>query len=423
MPADVDDGDPQSLAAAIEARERRLAELSDRLATRRIGQRRGQLENPAAPLSLPTLDPGALVVEFYLRDGDGVAFVIGNGAVQSVPLATNDATVRRLLQLWQLSLDATVHALASGAPLSRPAANTRSLLTALYTALITPLELHLSRCQHLAIIPHGALHAVPFQALLGEAGYLVQRFDVTVCPSLRLLDLLHARPRRTGRAVVLGHSAGGRLPGAVAEAGAVARLLNGELLLEEEATCAGLMARCTDLAILHLAAHGEARLDNPPFAHIALEDEHLTTGEVANLDLEGALIVLSACESGRGLVAAGDDVVSLSRGFLLAGASAMVQSLWQVDDAATSRLFTHFYQALAQGASPASALRQAQMVLLEDQDLHSMPFYWGAFQVVGAPASRRLATPVSATMTAKQRREQVKLQRVTPSRTTRRRQR
>ncbi len=95
---------------------------------------------------------------------------------------------------------------------------------------------------------------------------------------------------------------------------------------------------------MHLAAHGEARLDNPTFAHLQLADGQLTTADVFNLALDGALVTLSACETGRSVVTGGDELIGLARGFLYAGAATLVQSLWRVEDGSTARLMERFYR-------------------------------------------------------------------------------
>jgi CHAT domain-containing protein len=149
-----------------------------------------------------------------------------------------------------------------------------------------------------------------------------------------------------------------------------------------------------DHDIVHLATMGVLNRVNPLYSHVALrsgghEDGRLETREVFGLSLPGSLVVLSACETGLSSgaladVPPGDEWVGFVRAFLQAGASAVIASLWQVDDQATERLMVDFYDRLASGSRPVDALAGAQRMMIHDPDT-AEPYLWAAFELTGSP--------------------------------------
>lgn len=105
----------------------------------------------------------------------------------------------------------------------------------------------------------------------------------------------------------------------------------------------------------------------------------LTASEIFDLKLNAELVVLSACDTGRGKLS-GDGVIGLSRSLISAGVPSVIVSLWSIPDAPTASLMTEFYQRLQQGDDKASALRQAMLSTMKE---HPNPENWAAFTLIG----------------------------------------
>ncbi|PHS79623.1 MAG: hypothetical protein COB59_00835 [Rhodospirillaceae bacterium] len=265
----------------------------------------------------------------------------------------------------------------------------------LYELLIAPLARDI-KTKNLTIVPHGALHYVPFAALLDERGEaMIERYSIRVLPSASVLFFLKDK-RRTqtgGDMLLLGNPDLGDpqydLPGAEQEAQAIFNQRNqsnrSTLLKRQDAketTTKGLMG---NYRYLHFATHGVFTPEDPLNSALLLRkddrnDGRLTAAELYDINLNAELVTLSACETGLGTITQGDDVVGLTRGFMFAGASTIVASLWKVSDDATSVLMQKFYQNL-ETMEKREALRKAQLHVKTNINAH--PFFWAAFQMSG----------------------------------------
>ncbi|HTD24466.1 MAG TPA: tetratricopeptide repeat protein [Terriglobales bacterium] len=144
--------------------------------------------------------------------------------------------------------------------------------------------------------------------------------------------------------------------------------------------------------VVHFATHGLLDSEHPELSGLVLslvdekgkqQNGFLELEDIYNLNLPAELVVLSACETGLGKQIQGEGLVGLTRGFMYAGASRVMASLWKVDDVATAELMGRFYKAMEkEGMRPAAALRQAQIEMWKQKDWSS-PYYWAAFQMQG----------------------------------------
>jgi CHAT domain-containing protein len=148
----------------------------------------------------------------------------------------------------------------------------------------------------------------------------------------------------------------------------------------------------TAYAILHFATHGILNPKRPEnsglFLSTMTREGQPQNGFVGLEDIYGlhapvTLVVLSACQTGLGKDVRGEGLIGLTRGFMYAGASSVVSSLWKVEDEVTAELMKHFYTNMLQrGMPPAAALRAAQNTIRE-QPQWSSPYYWAAFTFQG----------------------------------------
>jgi CHAT domain-containing protein/uncharacterized protein HemY len=144
--------------------------------------------------------------------------------------------------------------------------------------------------------------------------------------------------------------------------------------------------------IIHFATHGILDSENPDLSGLVLslfdrsgqpQDGFLRLHDIYNLELPADLVVLSACNTGLGKQVKGEGLIGLTRGFMYAGASRVMASLWKVDDEATAELIKHFYkEMLLEKKSPAEALRQAQIAMWHQNRWRS-PYFWAAFILQG----------------------------------------
>ena len=281
---------------------------------------------------------------------------------------------------------------AAGPPLERAVADVGGLL------LPSPIAEALAGVRHLIVVPVEGIGTVPFALLEppGTAGPLVEAMSVSVAPHLfDLQQVVETWSGRVDSALIVGNPdfvGDGEwllppLPGAEAEARAVARVLGARPIVGREATREAVVAGAADAGLLYFATHGVADEDDPlSGSFLALTPSGMSTGRWTPREIQeqhlnsGRLAVLSACQTGLGREHDAG-VIGLARAFQIAGMSRVVVSLWSVDDEATARLMVDFVGRLAEHA-PAEALRLA---MLELRAVDPDPAHWASFALFGTP--------------------------------------
>jgi CHAT domain-containing protein len=292
------------------------------------------------------------------------------------------------------------------------APKTTNKLKRLHELLIDPIAdlLPKNPSARVTFIPQSSLFLVPFPALQDKDGkYLIEKHTILTSPSIQVLDLTHKQKQRIGNKPIQGNNmliVGNptmpdvspkigevpqqltSLPGAELEANAIAKLFKTQSLIGNQATETEVTKRLSQAKFIHLATHGLFDNIQGLNSSIALapgnknnekSDGLLTAGEILDLKLNAELVVLSACDTGRGRIS-GDGVIGLSRSLISAGVPSVLVSLWSVPDAPTAGLMTEFYQNLQKSPDKAQALRQAMLTTIKQ---HPNPVDWAAFTLIG----------------------------------------
>ena len=275
---------------------------------------------------------------------------------------------------------------------------------ALYDTLLAASAAWLTGKTRLVIVPDGPLWNVPFQALRGPSGFLVEQAAVSYAPSLTALRAISHLSRPTGPLTLL--AIGKSTFGEPSEAGLeplsdaveqVKRLRavygpdRTTALTDADASESRVTKAAPDYAVLHVATHAVLDEASPMYSHLVLspaadtldDDGRLEAWELMQLKLQADVVVLAACETGRGRIASGEGVIGMMWALFAAGARSVVVSQFRVESQSTSSLLLAFHRRLAAGPGPkAEHLRSAALDLLRNPR-YAHPYYWAGFVLVG----------------------------------------
>lgn len=351
-----------------------------------------------------------VAVDYFVTDHDLHAFVIG----------ANGVTVRST-KIERTELERDVDAFLD--MLTRGDLRVESEGKKLHSLLLGPIENEIAGAEAMLIIPDGALWHVPFAALVDRKGaYAIERAAIVYAPSLMAYASIvgsDKRPHagsipllaignpiidsatRTAAASVYRSASLGPLPDAEHEVDAVRSVYGAPrslVLKRQYATESRIKTALGDARIAHFATHAILDDTNPMYSRLMLardeaahDDGWLESWEVARLDLQADLVVLSACDTARGEVGGGEGVIGLTWSFFLAGASSTVATQWKVASDSTADFMIAFHRALHdrpanRSMHKALALREAQLRLLRDKRTRH-PFHWAPFVLLGNPAA------------------------------------
>ncbi len=286
--------------------------------------------------------------------------------------------------------------------------------------LLKPAGDQLKGKNSLCIIPDSILWDLPFQALQPSEGrYLLEDRAISYAPSLAVLREMSAQKKlsqpsaisllafgnpslpteiTTNMKALYRSESLGPLPEAESEVKALKDIwgpVRSRVFLGASAGKKVFETEASKYAIIHLATHGILDDNNPMYSRLVMaraendptDDGLLEAREIMELNLHADLVVLSACQTARGRIGAGEGMIGMSWAFFVAGVPTMVASQWKVDSASTAKLMIDFHQRLKaqasiNGANKADALRQAALDLMKEQR-YRHPFFWAGFVMIG----------------------------------------
>jgi CHAT domain-containing protein/tetratricopeptide (TPR) repeat protein len=294
----------------------------------------------------------------------------------------------------------------------------------LYDLLLKPAQNQLQGKTTLVIVPDDALWNLPFQALQPTANhYVIEKQALFYSPSLTVLrEMFKGRGKQfggpsTSTLLAFGNPAVNKetaervqrvlmdeklepLPEAEKQVAALRQLYGPaqtRVYVGADAREDRAKAEAGGYRMLQFATHGVLNDSSPMYSHLVLsqtegdsnEDGLLEAWEMMNLDLHADMVVLSACETARGRVGAGEGIIGMSWALFVAGAPTTVVSQWKVESASTTQLMLEFHRNIKAAmqnpktqVSKAKAMQQASIKLLKSGK-YTHPFYWAGFVVVG----------------------------------------
>lgn len=387
-----------------------------------------------------------ILIAYHVQEAKTIAFVIGKDKVNVVEINVgranlNDPSKKNVLVE---TIEAVRWTFWPNAKERRPMKDEElfSNLHELYRQYFQPLEPFLKADSELIIVPDNLLNFLPLGMLVAEyknkrPTYLIERYPISYGYSSSLINPSlwakreKSRSRKTsllavgnpyfgGKELSLIERAKQKLFG-VSSAGAVGKeafapipytedevrailpYFNGaKVLFGREATETAFKKEAQEACVIHLATHGMVNLKNVWNSKIVFalpkdeqeeDDGFLYLYEIAYLDLDADLIVLSVCNSGRGALKVGEGVLGMSRAFFYAGARSIVASLWWIpENEATILLEKKFYGYLAQGMDKRKALQAAQIDVIRTEE-HMHPSYWAHAMLTGDVSPIKIEKP------------------------------
>jgi CHAT domain-containing protein len=248
------------------------------------------------------------------------------------------------------------------------------------------------------VIPDGIIGYLPFEALVIDSKYrarvdqwpfLIRNTNLYYSYSLQTLQQLHRNEKNNelfaGFFISFDNSQQASIPAVRKEYDAIRKVVSGDFFIEHEASLKEFNDHLGEVNVLHISTHSFLQgKENMPVLQLA--DNKFFLFELYGRAFQPQLVVLSACRTGAGMLAEGEGVISLARGFTATGANGIVAGLWNMNDESTAKLMGTFYHQLNINHQPADALRESKLQWLQqpnEQKIQKLPYFWAGLIYYG----------------------------------------
>ncbi len=356
------------------------------------------------------------IVEYVVEDSMAYALVITPETNKLVKLTIND-TLKTDVKKFRKQLSKGSHQFYE------------QKAHRFYQYLFKPVEKYLTT-NHVVVIPDGFIWYLPFDLMLKKMPekenirdypFLVRQYAFSYAPSTTLWMhpiVSSAPPKSTKKEKEIAFSgyapafnnagnqelasasrrsdtlrtALGDIPGAKKEVNVSSFDGKAQKFINQKATESQFKKTAPNSRIIHLATHGVINNQNPAYSKLLFandtlndEDNELHNYEIYNLGLDADLAVLSACRTGYGKLIEGEGLMSLARGFKIAGCNNILMTMWPVEDRSSAKLMQLFYKKLREGMPKAKALKQAKLTFLKKgNNVNANPYYWSGYVMMGS---------------------------------------
>lgn len=326
---------------------------------------------------------GYTFVSYWIAPGKSVVWILSPRGIAMEPLPGLEQISSAAESYKNEVLDGL------GDPLLQPAG---ALLS---KALLEPVSRHLAPGARVVVAPDGPVHQINLETLPAPGAtrrYWIEDASLTLTPSLALLEASPPAAPRSALLIGAPTFASAEFP-TLRHASEELRIVRSRLsrvpatVFEgASATPAAYLREAPRLhSIIHFAAHGDVRYENPFDSAIILSgtggEERLRGRDIAAQPLNAELVTVSACKSAGARSFAGEGLTGLAWAFLQSGARRVVAGSWDVSDQSSAMLMDRMYRGLNAGEDPGEALRQAKLTLLHSGTGMRQPFYWAALQM------------------------------------------